>query len=73
MAIMEEVNRTKNTSTEVFEEDSYVGIIPTAGTEVIDDLTGADQCSPAKRLTNFVPQDMETISDPVISRFITNL
>ena len=31
MAIIEEVNRTTNTSTEGVEEDDYVGTIPTAG------------------------------------------
>ena len=48
-------------------------MIPTSGTEVIEELTGAEPVSPAKRMKNFVPPDMETISYPVISRFITNL
>ena len=47
--------------------------IPTAIREVIDELTVAGPGSPAKRLKNFVPPDMETISDPVISRFFTKL
>ena len=34
-AIMDELNRTANTSTERVEEAAYVGMIPTAGTEVI--------------------------------------
>ena len=66
MAIMEEVNRTANTSAEGLEEADYVGTIPTEVMEVISKLTGADPCSPAKRLKTFVPPDMETISDPVI-------
>ena len=36
-------------------------------------MTGAYPGSPAKRLKTFVPPDIETISDPVISRFITKL
>ena len=47
MAIMEEVNRTANTSMEGVEEAAYVGKIPTSETEVIDKLTGADPGSPA--------------------------
>ena len=47
MVIMEEVNRTANTSTEGVEEAAYVRMIPTAGMEVVDDLTGADPFSPA--------------------------
>ena len=66
MAIMEEVNRTANTSTGVVEEATCVGTIQAAGTEVIDDLIGVDPGSPDKRLKTFVPPDMETISDPVI-------
>ena len=73
MAIMKEVKRTVNNSTEGFEEAAYVRMIPIAGTEVIYDLTGADPGSPAKRLKTFVPPDMETISDPLISRFINKL
>ena len=73
MAIMEGVNRTVNTSTEGFEEADYVGAIPTEGTEVIEKLNGADPGSPDKRLKTFVPPNMETISDPVISMFITKL
>ena len=71
MAIMEEVNRTADTSTEVVEEAAYVGTIPTSGTEVIDKFTGVDPGYPAKRLKTCVPPDMETILDPVISMFIT--
>ena len=36
-------------------------------------MTGADPGSTTKRLKTFVPPDMETISDPVISRFIAKL
>ena len=73
MDIMEEVNRTENTSTEGAEEASYVGMIPTERTEIIDELTGADPVFPDKRLKTFVPPDLETISYPVISRFIIKL
>ena len=73
MAITEEVNRTANTSTEGVDEAYYVRTIPTSGTVDIDKLTSADPCYPAKRLKTFVPTDMETISDPVISRFTTKL
>ena len=73
MAIMEEVNCTANTSTGVVEEDAYIRTIPTAGTKVIQELTGADPCSTSKRMKTFVPTDMETISDPVISRFAVKL
>ena len=73
MDIMEEVNRTANTSMEGVEEATYVGTIPTAGTEVIDELTSADLGSPAKRLKTFVTPDMETISHLVISNFITKI
>ena len=41
MAIMDEVNRTVNTSTERVDEAAYVGTISTEGTEVIEYLTGA--------------------------------
>ena len=47
MAIMEEVNRIENTSTEGIEEAAYVRKIPTAVMEVISELTGADPCYPA--------------------------
>ena len=60
------MNCTANTSTEGFEEADYVGIIPTAGTEVIDELTGGVPGSPANRLKTFLTPDIETISDPVI-------
>ena len=50
-----------------------MGLPPTSRTEVIYVLNSADTCSPAKWLKTFVPPDLETISDPVISRFITNL
>ena len=73
MAIMEEVKRTTNTSTEGVEEDAYVQTILRSGTEVIDELTGAYPGSTDKRLKTFVTSDMETISDPVISMFITKL
>ena len=73
MAIMEEVKSTANTSTEGVVEDVYVGTIPTSGTEVIDEFTGGDPGYRDKRLKTFVPPDMETMSDPVISRFITKL
>ena len=73
--IMDKLNRTKNTSTEGVDEAAYVGTIPTSGTEVIDKLTGGypGSPSPAKRMKTFVPPDMETISYPVLARFITNL
>ena len=73
MAIMEEVNHTANTSMEGVEEATYVGTIPTAGTEVIDELNGAEPGSPAKRVKTFVITDIDTISDPIISRFTTKL
>ena len=73
MAIMDEVNRNANTSTEVLEYSAYFSTISTAGTEVIDELTVSESGSPAKRLKTFVPPDMKTISDPVISRFITKI
>ena len=72
-AIMNKVNHTANNSTEVVEEAAYGRTISTSGTEVIDQLTGADLGSPCKRLKIFVPPDMETISDSVISRFITKI
>ena len=67
------MNPTANNSTGGVEEASYARTTPTAGTEVIDDLTGVDPGSPSKRMKIFVPQDMETISDPIISSFITKL
>ena len=70
---METVKCTTNTSREGVEEAAYNGTIPTAGTEVIDELTGGYPGSPVKRMKTFVPQYMETIPDPVISRFITKL
>ena len=73
MAIMDEVNCTANTSTEVVEEAAYIGTIPTSGTEVIDKLTRGDPGSPVKRIKTFVPPGMETISDPVIAKFISRL
>ena len=48
MSIMGEVNHTTNTSTEGVEEDSYVWMIPAAGIEVIDVLTGGDPGFPVK-------------------------
>ena len=73
ITIMEEVNRTKNTSAEGVEEAAYARTIPTAVTEARNKLTGAEPGYPAKRLKTFVPPDMDTISDPVISRCITKL
>ena len=73
MDIMDEVNRTANTSTEGFEEAAYSGTTPTAGTEVIDKLTGGEPGSPEKRLKTFVPPRIETISDPVMEHFISKL
>ena len=73
MAIMEKVNRTKNNSTEIVEEAAYVGTITTSGMKVIDELTVGDPGSPDKQLKTFLPPDMETISDLVISRFIPKL
>ena len=54
-------------------EATYIGTINTAGTESIEELTGADPGSPAKWLKTFVPPDMETVSDPILSSFITKL
>ena len=73
MTIIDKLNLTVNTSTEGVEEADYVGTIPTEVTEFIDELTGGDLGSPAKRLKTFVPTGMETLSDPVIERFITKL
>ena len=73
MAIMDEVNCTANTSTEVVEEAAYIGTIPTSGTEVIYELTRGDPGSPVKQIKTFVPPGMETISDPVMANFISRL
>ena len=73
MAIMDEVNRTANISTEGVEEAAYVGKIPTAGTEFIDKLTVKDPGSPDKRVKTFVPLGMEKFSYPVIVKFISKL
>ena len=73
MAIMDKVNHTANNSTEIFEEAAYIGTIPTAGMEVIYELTDGEPGSPSKRLKNFATPGMETISDPVIAKFISNL
>ena len=56
MDIMEEVNRTANTSTEGVEEADYIGKIPTAGTDVMDELTGAEPGSTDKRQKNLCLQ-----------------
>ena len=73
MAIMDEVKRTVNTSTEGVEEAVYVRTIPTAGTEVIDNLTNGYPGSTEKRLKFFVPTGIETISDTLIDKFISKL
>ena len=73
MDIMDGVNLTANASMEGVEEAAYVGKIATAGMEVIDNLTGWDLGSPAKRLKTFVPKCIETISDPVMEKFISKL
>ena len=73
MDIMDGVNLTANASMEGFEEASYVGKIATAGMEVIENLTGWDLGSPAKRLKTFLPPGIETISDPVMEHFISKL
>ena len=73
MAIMDEVNRTANNSTEGIEEAAYVRTIPTSGTEVIDELTVRDRGYPSKQLKTIVPPGMETISDPVMANFISRL
>ena len=52
MAIMDDVNYTANTSTEGVEEAAYIGMIPKAVTEVIDELTGRDPGSPK----NWLPE-----------------
>ena len=70
MAIMNELNFAANTLTEVVEEAACVGMILTACTEVIDELTGRDPVFLAKRLKTFVPPGIETISDPVIAKTI---
>ena len=61
MAIVEEVNRTTNTSTEGFEEASYFGKIETAGIEVIDELACGDPGSSAKRIKNPYPQKLKPL------------
>ena len=48
-------------------------MIPTSATDVIDELTSTDPGSTDKRLKKFVLPDMETISDPLLSRFITKI
>ena len=73
MAIMDKVNRTANSSTEGVEKVPYVRKFTTSGTEVIDELTNRDPGYPAKQMKTFLPPDMKTISDTVISRFITKL
>ena len=55
------------------EYSANIGMISTAETEVIGKLTSVDPGSPAKRMKTFLPQNMVTISDPVISRFITKI
>ena len=69
MDIMDEVNCTVNNLTEGVEDDAYVGTTPTAGTEVIKDLTGRDPGSQSKRLKDFLPTVIEAISDPVMGIF----
>ena len=61
MVIMDEVNRTANTSTEGVEEAAQIRTTPTSGTDFIDELTGREPGSPAKRLKTFLPPGMETI------------
>ena len=73
MDSMREVNSTAKFLTEGVEDAAYVSNIPTAGTEVIAELTGGDSGSTAKRMKKILPPDMETISDPVISRYTTKL
>ena len=55
------------------EEATYIGTIPTAGTEVIDELTSGYPGSPENRLKTFVPPGIETISYPVMEIFISKL
>ena len=50
IAIMDKVNQTKNTSTEGVEEATYIRKTPTAGTEVIDNMTGGYPSSPKSGL-----------------------
>ena len=67
------MNRTTNTSTEGVEETTHIQTIPTEGTEVIDELTDGELGYTAKRIKTFVPPGMETISDPVIAKFISKI
>ena len=59
--IMDEVNHIVNNYTEEFEEAAYVEMIATAGTEVIEDLTGGDPCSPVKRLKTIYPHSFKPL------------
>ena len=73
MAIMDEVNRATDTSKYGVGEATYVGTIPTAGTKVIDELTGGELGSTAKRLKIFAAPGIEIISDPVMAKFISKI
>ena len=69
MAIMNEVNRTTNTSTDEFEEAAYVGTLSKDGTKVMDELSCGDIGSPSKRLKTVAPPEIETIADTVMVKF----
>ena len=53
MDSMREVNSTAKFLTEGVEDAAYVSNIPTAGTEVIAELTGGDSGSTAKRMKKY--------------------
>ena len=55
IAVMDEVNRTSNNSTEEFEEAAYSGTISTSGTDVMDHLACVNPGSHTKILKTFVP------------------
>ena len=71
--IKDKVNRTSNNLTEQFGEAAYVGVIPTVGTEVIDELTCRDPGYPENRLKKFIPPGIENISDIVMEELISKL
>ena len=73
MDIMDKVKLTANTSIEGFEEAASVGTIPTAVTYDMEKLTGLDPGSPEKRLKTFLPPGIETISDPVMEKYISKI
>ena len=48
-------------------------MIPTVGTEVIDELTCRDPGYPENRLKKFIPPGIENISDIVMEELISKL